>query len=152
MSKKIVYNINMNKRTHIAGTITSSKEDYLERIYDLSKEQDDGHVRSVDVARALNVSRASVNKSLVGLKEDGYIEQEPYGTITLTKKGKTIAKEVRTRHNALRSFLVNVLKVDYDTADMDACEMEHAISKKTAEKLYAYLKELGISDCSAEEK
>ncbi|WP_029409033.1 iron dependent repressor, metal binding and dimerization domain protein, partial [Treponema pedis] len=61
-------------------------------------------------------------------------------------------KEVRTRHNALRSFLVNVLKVDYDTADMDACEMEHAISKKTAEKLYAYLKELGISDCSAEEK
>lgn len=133
----------MNKRTHIAGTITSSKEDYLERIYDLSKE--DEHVRSVDVARALNVSRASVNKSLVGLKEDGYIEQEPYGTITLTKKGRAVAKDVRTRHNALRSFLLNVLKVDYDTADMDACEMEHAISKKTADKLYAYLEELGLS-------
>jgi len=133
----------MNKRTHIAGTITSSKEDYLERIYDLSKE--DEHVRSVDVARALNVSRASVNKSLIGLKEDGYIEQEPYGTITLTKKGRAVAKDVRTRHNALRSFLLNVLKVDYETADTDACEMEHAISKKTADKLYAYLEELGLS-------
>ncbi len=102
-------------------------------------------MRSVDVARALNVSRASVNKSLIGLKEDGYIEQEPYGTITLTKKGRAVAKDVRTRHNALRSFLLNVLKVDYETADTDACEMEHAISKKTADKLYAYLEELGLS-------
>ena len=49
----------MNKRIHVTGTITSSKEDYLERIYDLSLI--DEQVRSIDVARALNVSRASVN-------------------------------------------------------------------------------------------
>lgn len=133
----------MNKRRHTAGTITSSQEDYLERIYDLSLI--DEHVRSIDVARALNVSRASVNKSLGGLKDEGYIEQEPYGTITLTKKGRAIAKEVRTRHNALRTFLTEVLKVDYETADIDACEMEHAISKHTADRLYAYLKDLGIA-------
>lgn len=133
----------MNKRRHTAGTITSSQEDYLERIYDLSLI--DEHVRSIDVARALNVSRASVNKSLGGLKDEGYIEQEPYGTITLTKKGRAIAKEVRTRHNALRAFLTEVLKVDYETADIDACEMEHAISKHTADRLYAYLKDLGIA-------
>jgi len=133
----------MNKRRHTAGTITSSQEDYLERIYDLSLI--DEQVRSIDVARALNVSRASVNKSLGGLKDEGYIEQEPYGTITLTKKGRAIAKEVRTRHNALRAFLTEVLKVDYETADIDACEMEHAISKHTADRLYAYLKDLGIA-------
>ena len=143
MSKEIVYNIDMNKRTHVAGAITSSQEDYLERIYDLSLI--DEQVRSIDVARALNVSRASVNKSLGGLKDDGYIEQEPYGTITLTKKGRAIAKEVRTRHNALRAFLTQVLKVDYEIADIDACEMEHAISKHTADRLYAYLKDLGIA-------
>lgn len=133
----------MNKRRHTAGTITSSQEDYLERIYDLSLI--DEHVRSIDVARSLNVSRASVNKSLGGLKDEGYIEQEPYGTITLTKKGRAIAKEVRTRHNALRAFLTEVLKVDYEIADIDACEMEHAISKHTADRLYAYLKDLGIA-------
>lgn len=133
----------MNKRRHTAGTITSSQEDYLERIYDLSLI--DEHVRSIDVARSLNVSRASVNKSLGGLRDEGYIEQEPYGTITLTKKGRAIAKEVRTRHNALRAFLTEVLKVDYETADIDACEMEHAISKHTADRLYAYLKDLGIA-------
>ena len=127
----------MNKRIHVTGTITSSKEDYLERIYDLSLI--DEQVRSIDVARSLNVSRASVNKSLGGLKE-------PYGTITLTKKGRAIAKDVRTRHNALRTFLTQVLKVDYEIADVDACEMEHAISKHTADKLYAYLKKLGITE------
>ena len=68
-----------------------------------------------------------------------------YGTITLTKKGRAIAKEVRTRHNALRAFLTEVLKVDYEIADIDACEMEHAISKHTADRLYAYLKDLGIA-------
>ncbi len=133
----------MNRKTHIVGTITSSKEDYLECIFDLSK--DNEKVRSIDVAKKLNVSRASVNKSLVGLREDGYIEQEPYGPITLTEKGRNIAKDVRTRHNALRAFLIEVLDVDFETADIDACEMEHAISKTTANKLYAYLKTNNIT-------
>jgi len=117
--------------------ITASKEDYLERIYDISLL--DEKVRSVDVARALGVSRASVNKCLGVLKQDGYIEQEPYGTIFLTEKGFEVAKETRKRHNALRKFLTDVLGVSYGVADVDACEMEHAISVETAEKLYKYL-------------
>ena len=117
--------------------ITASKEDYLEKIYDLSLVNE--KVRSIDVARALKVSRASVNKSLGGLKQDGYIEQEPYGTIFLTDRGFEVAKETRKRHNALRKFLIEVLGVSYETADVDACEMEHAISEETAEKLYRYL-------------
>ena len=103
-------------------------------------------MRSIDVARALNVSRASVNKSLGGLKQDGYIEQEPYGTIYLTDRGFEVAKETRKRHNALRKFLTKVLNVSYETADIDACEMEHAISEETAEKLYKYLETLSIGD------
>lgn len=117
--------------------ITASKEDYLERIYDISLVNE--KVRSIDVAKALSVSRASVNKSLQGLKQDGYIEQEPYGTIYLTSKGFEVAKETRKRHNALRKFLTQVLGVSYAVADVDACEMEHAISEETAQKLYAYL-------------
>ena len=124
--------------------ITASKEDYLEKIYDLSLVNE--KVRSIDVARALKVSRASVNKSLGGLKQDGYIEQEPYGAIFLTDRGFEVAKETRKRHNALRKFLTKVLNVSYETADVDACEMEHAISEETAEKLYKYLETLPIKD------
>lgn len=132
----MLYSVYMIKKKGI----TASKEDYLERIYDLSLI--DEKVRSIDVAKALDVSRASVNKSLGGLKEDGYIEQEPYGTITLTEKGRSIAKETRKRHDALRKFLMEILKVPYEIADVDACEMEHAISKVTAEKLYEYLEKV----------
>ena len=124
--------------------ITASKEDYLERIYDISLVEE--KVRSIDVARALNVSRASVNKCLGGLKQDGYIEQEPYGTIFLTPKGFEVAKETRKRHNALRKFLTEVLGVSYAIADVDACEMEHAISEETAEKLYKYLESITKED------
>lgn len=129
----MVYYANMFRKKEI----TASKEDYLERIYDISLL--DEKVRSVDVARALDVSRASVNKCLGVLKQDGYIEQEPYGTIFLTEKGFEVAKETRKRHNALRKFLTDVLGVSYAVADVDACEMEHAISVETAEKLYKYL-------------
>jgi len=129
----MIYYVNMFRKRDI----TASKEDYLERIYDLSLLNE--KVRSIDVARALHVSRASVNKSLGGLKQDGYIEQEPYGTIFLTNKGFEVAKETRKRHNALRKFLTQVLGVSYEIADIDACEMEHAISEETAEKLYKYL-------------
>ena len=129
----MIYHANMFRKRDI----TASKEDYLEKIYDLSLVNE--KVRSIDVARALKVSRASVNKSLGGLKQDGYIEQEPYGTIFLTDRGFEVAKETRKRHNALRKFLIEVLGVSYETADIDACEMEHAISEETAEKLYRYL-------------
>ncbi|MGP1415150.1 MAG: metal-dependent transcriptional regulator [Treponema sp.] len=129
----MIYYANMFRKRDI----TASKEDYLEKIYDLSLVNE--KVRSIDVARALKVSRASVNKSLGGLKQDGYIEQEPYGTIFLTDRGFEVAKETRKRHNALRKFLIEVLGVSYETADIDACEMEHAISEETAEKLYRYL-------------
>ena len=140
----------MRKNALTEGRITPSKEDYLERIYDLSLV--DENVRSVDVARALNVSRASVNKSIGGLKEDGYIEQEHYGTISLTVKGRQIAKEVRTKHNMIRSFLTGVLGVSYETADIEACEIEHAIGKDTAKKLKAFLDKQGIKVESSEKK
>lgn len=136
----MIYYTNMFRKRDI----TASKEDYLEKIYDLSLVNE--KVRSIDVARALNVSRASVNKSLGGLKQDGYIEQEPYGTIYLTDRGFEVAKETRKRHNALRKFLTKVLNVSYETADIDACEMEHAISEETAEKLYKYLETLSIGN------
>ena len=125
----------MRKNAMTEGRITPSKEDYLERIYDLSLV--DENVRSVDVARALNVSRASVNKSIGGLKEDGYIEQE---------------QEVRTKHNMIRSFLTGVLGVSYETADIEACEIEHAIGKDTAKKLKAFLDKQGIKVESSEKK
>lgn len=119
-------------------SLSASKQDYLETILDYSVE--DRLVRSIDIARELGVSRASVNKSLGVLKESGLIEHEHYGDVKLTEKGLKFARQVRSRHNTLKLFLTTILNVSPETAEIDACKMEHAISRETANKLEEYLK------------
>jgi Mn-dependent DtxR family transcriptional regulator len=121
-------------------SLSASKQDYLETILDFAAES--GQVRSIDIARTLGVSRASVNKSLGVLKESGLVEHEHYGDVKLTETGLRMARAVRARHNSLKRFLIEVLGVNPETAENDACRMEHAISRETATKLEDYLKTL----------
>lgn len=120
------------------GNVTTSSEDYLEAILLLSGK--DGCVRSVDVARAKQVSRASVNKALGILKEKGLIRQQKYGTVSLTEEGVKVAGSVMQRHIALKGFLIEVLGVRPETAEKDACQMEHAISRETMNKLEEFMR------------
>lgn len=121
-------------------SVSASKQDYLETILDYSLET--GEARSIDIARHLAVSRASVNKSLGVLKESGLIEHEFYGNVKLTEKGLKVAKQIRARHNTLKTFLSEVLGVNPETAETDACRMEHAISRETAAKLEEYVSKI----------
>ena len=115
------------------NVLSPSSEDYLEAIFDLSVEGES--VRSVDVANRLDVSRASVNKAVGLLRDAGLIEQEPYGTITLTEKGATAAATVRRRHNMLYTFLNKILSIPDEVAEQEACKIEHIISDLTFEHL-----------------
>jgi len=120
--------------------LTPANEDYLEAIYEIGGTK--GAVRSVDLATKLDVSKASVNHAIKYLKEVGYVEQPHYGDITLTKKGAAYAAGVSQRHHVLSRFLVDVLGVDPEVASVEACEMEHAISDDTLQRLTAHLKGL----------
>lgn len=115
-------------------------ENYLEAI--LRLEDENRHVRSIDVASALGVSRPSVNKALGVLKKAGMVDQQPYGRISLTELGRETAGEVLHRHLTLRTFLTKILGVDAETADEDACRMEHVISEETMDKLIDYLQKV----------
>jgi Mn-dependent DtxR family transcriptional regulator len=75
------------------------------------------------------------------LQSDGYIHQETYGTIELTAKGRRKASQVYGRHQTLTTFLEDVLGVDPETAEHDACRMEHILSAKTMERLSAFMDE-----------
>ena len=111
-------------------------EDYLEAILQL--EDGNGNVRSIDVATRLGVSRPSVNKALGVLKKAGMVEQQPYGSISLTQQGRTHAQDVARRHETLKAFLICVLGVDEEIADADACKMEHVVSIQTMSKLTGF--------------
>lgn len=120
--------------------LREASENYLEAI--LKLEDSAKSVRSIDVASELQVSRPSVNKALGVLKKAGMVEQQPYGRISLTAEGRARAAEVARRHAVLKDFLVDVLRVDEETADFDACKMEHVISEQTMKKLADYFESL----------
>ncbi|MGN0812075.1 MAG: metal-dependent transcriptional regulator [Candidatus Coproplasma sp.] len=104
-----------------------SAEDYLETILLLSKELEDVH--QIEIARKMGVSQPAVQKALRALKEKGYIVTDGLH-IRLTEQGNDYAERVYHRHITIRSFLT-LHGVEYEIADVDACEIEHVISEQT---------------------
>ena len=109
-----------------------SLEDYLETLLILDNEN--GKIRCVDVAKKMDVSKPSVNKAMNVLKEKGLVQQETYGDIHFTPEGRKLAVKVYQRHTTIRSFLEDVLGVAPDTAEEEACHIEHVISEDTFQK------------------
>lgn len=109
--------------------LTSNMEDYLEVILNLQQEQRVARVK--DVAQRLNVKMPSVTGAMKGLAEKGLVNYERYSYLTLTAAGEKIAREIGERHKTFYSFLTEILKLDHNTAELDACRLEHATSRKT---------------------
>lgn len=112
------------------AVLTKSSEDYLEAIYELAGDENHS-VRSIDIAEKLGVSRPSVNNALNILKKQMMVEQEPYGAISLTCQGLLYGKSIYFRHTSLFDFLHKVLGVPAETAEEEACEIEHAVCEDT---------------------
>ncbi len=121
--------------------MTQSLEDYIEMIYVLINNTSRARVR--DVAESLNVKMPSVVKAVVELKKLELVEQEPYGDITLTEKGRRLAMNVLSRHRILKEFLKK-LNVSDKIAEKDACSMEHILSAETMERIQDFLKQKGV--------
>ncbi len=117
-----------------------SIEDYLEAILVL-KEQN-GMVRSIDIARRLEYSKPSISRAMGLLREKNYIVMDHEGWITLTDSGDSIAKRIYERHQLLSDWLIR-LGVSSETAAEDACRIEHDISDETFEKLKDHIRVYG---------
>lgn len=126
--------------------LTTANEDYLECLVRIEQEEgaEEG-VRSVDVAKRLDVSKASVNKAVAALKAQGLVEQSHYGRVMLTEQGREVGSAVWYRHRLIRTFLVQELGVEFERADAEACMMEHALSEDTMSRWLAYLEQQGIA-------
>jgi DtxR family Mn-dependent transcriptional regulator len=116
--------------------LTTTMEDYLEGIYLLS--QDRRVVRMRDIAGLFGVSPSSATTTVQLLVRRGLLSHEKYEDVVLTGRGREIAEMVLRRHLELRSFLQDVLLLDPETAEEDACRLEHGISETTLERLQAF--------------
>ena len=120
--------------------IHESAEDYLEAILILRERL--GNVRSIDVVHQLEITKPSVSVAMKRFRENGYIEMDGDGFITLLPPGEEIAQRIYSRHKLLTRFLM-LLGVSEETASADACKMEHDLSDETFEKIRAHAQRHG---------
>ncbi len=122
-----------------SNTIGKSAEDYLESMIILKEKN--GYVRSIDIAGFLGVTKPSVSNAMKRLREEGYIEMDRSGLITVTGKGMDIADKIYTRHKKLTDFFV-ALGVDPEVAEDDACKIEHDLSDETFDAICSHIDKL----------
>lgn len=115
-----------------------STEDYVELIDDLIRNQ--GEARLVEVAERLGISQPSASKTLARLQREGFITSEPYRSIFLTDKGKSLADSSRERHDLVYRFLLSI-GVSEATAKIDSEGVEHHVSSETLEAFHRIILE-----------
>ena len=120
-----------------SANLSASLEDYLEAIFNLAGESN--IARSKDIAKLLDVSRASVTGALRVLKKKGLANYKPYDYVTLTESGRAAAAEIADKHKILKSFFINVLGVEPDVAQQAACKAEHALGPGIITKLLCFI-------------
>ena len=113
--------------------LSAALQDYLEAILELEREKGAARVR--DIAVALSVHKSTVTAALKSLAQRGLVNYAPYELISLTAEGKCIAEEVTAHHGMICRFLEDVLLVDEDVAEQNACRMEHVMDDEVLGRL-----------------
>jgi DtxR family Mn-dependent transcriptional regulator len=117
--------------------LSESLEDYLEAIFFLTRDSD--VARSKDIAQKLGVARPSVTGALRILANRGLVNYQPYGFVSLTRVGQARAAAVAKKHDVIKSFFVDILGIEAETAARAACKAEHSIGKQISGKLTAFV-------------
>ena len=107
---------------------TTSGEDYLEAILVIQMRK--GAVRSVDVARHLDVSKPSVSHAVATLKSGGFLTMDEDYFLHLTDIGREVAEQIYEKHRFFTERLI-AAGVDPETAERDACRIAHVLSDES---------------------
>ncbi|MEM7230750.1 MAG: metal-dependent transcriptional regulator [Planctomycetota bacterium] len=124
--------------------LSSSQEDYLETISDLSDELE--VVRISDIAGRLGVKAPPVTRAVQELCRQGLLIHVVRREVRLTERGRKLALALSHRHHDIVTLLTDVLGVDDETAEADACKIEHGLSPTSAQRLHEFLEHISRLD------
>ena len=120
-----------------------SGEMYLETILILSQKKQ--YVRSIDVCEYMGYSKPSISRAVSLLRNNGYVDMDDRGYLSLTESGRDIAEKIYERHQVLSKVLIG-LGVDEKSAAVDACRIEHVISDKTFDAIKDHVEKMEAKD------
>jgi len=126
------------------GGITAVGQDYLKVIWNAQEWSTEGEggpakVSTKMLADRIGVSASTASESIRKLAEQGLVDHEKYGAVTLTEAGRRAALEVVRRHRLLETFLVNELGYGWDEVHDEAEVLEHAVSDRLVARIDAKL-------------
>lgn len=127
------------------NVVTHSAAHHLIAVLDLTKER--GYARVTDVAKELEITTGSASTNLKSLKQKGLIVEDDNRFLSLSDEGQALAEAIIRRRDTFRSFLVDILGVSEDQAEVDACKTEHLLSKETTEKIESFQSQLQDKGC-----
>jgi DtxR family transcriptional regulator, Mn-dependent transcriptional regulator len=135
--------------------LSIAMQNYLETIFDLSRksinrDQDPqstlgAGVRVSDIAAHLDVSKASVNNAMNVLAKLGFVSNEKYQEIYMTDLGKETAALLEGKHKIIKTLFTDIIGIPENTANDDACAIEHIISHEAVQQIHEYLIRQGIN-------
>lgn len=127
--------------------LTHSAAHYLMTIHELLATQ--GYARVTDIAKRMNITRGSCSISLKPLKKRGWVVEDPNKFLLLSEEGRRLALVVEQNDELLQTFFRDVLGVDPEQAEIDACKIEHLLSVESSIKLAAFIHCLRQEDAVA---
>ncbi|MCB0332566.1 MAG: metal-dependent transcriptional regulator [Bdellovibrionales bacterium] len=119
------------------NNITHSAAHHILAVKDLRESR--GYARVTDVAKYLNITTGSASTNLKNLKNKGLVIEDDNRFLALSTEGRSLAEAVLLRKQLFFQFLIDVLGVSPEQAEIDACKTEHLISGETAGKLQKFL-------------
>ena len=116
--------------------MNSSREDYLQAVFRLSKEK--GYATNKEIAEYLGVSKASVSEMVKKLEASGKFTIENKH-IRLSDNGDKLAKAVLSKHRIWEYFLSEILHIKSEDIHAQADLLEHVTSDELRDALNKYL-------------
>ncbi|MDP7265021.1 MAG: metal-dependent transcriptional regulator [Candidatus Thermoplasmatota archaeon] len=111
-------------------------EEYVETIFVLEKKEGAAHTGKI--AEVMGVKPPSVTEMLQKLQESGFVKYKPFIGANLTSSGKNKARKLMDRHRVIADF-IEILGVDRELAEIDACQLEHHVSETTMQRLEKFV-------------
>jgi DtxR family Mn-dependent transcriptional regulator len=118
--------------------VSATREDYVRAIYLLQEKGTEPGI--IQIANRLNLSKSTVSERIKELTEDGLTISKPYSTVSLTKAGMALGKNMTYKHRLIEVFLHRTLKLPADKIHTEAERLEHAFSDEAIELLDNFLK------------
>jgi DtxR family transcriptional regulator, Mn-dependent transcriptional regulator len=118
--------------------LSAVAQDYLKVIWN-AQEWSLDKVSTKMLAQKLGVSASTASESIRKLAEQGLVDHEKYGAVTLTESGRRAALAMVRRHRLLEAFLVKELGYSWDEVHDEAEVLEHAVSDRLVARIDAKL-------------